>query len=91
MSLLKKGDRLLPENYRQVSLTSVPCKILEHMICSHLWKHFEGHDILTKLNHGFRSGYSTETKLLVTLHDLLKSFDSKNRILFSFFFAFQVS
>ena len=78
--VFKKGDRHLPENYRPVSLTSVPCKILEHIICSHLWKHFEGHDILTKLNHGFRLGYSTETQLLMTLHDLLKSFDCKKQV-----------
>ena len=34
--VFKKGDRHLPENYRPVSLTSVPCKILEHIICSHM-------------------------------------------------------
>ena len=38
-------------------------------------KHFDKYKILTSLNHGFRSGYSTETQLLVTLHDLLKSHD----------------
>ena len=28
--LYKKGDRALPSNYRPVSLTCVPCKMLEH-------------------------------------------------------------
>ena len=78
--VFKKGDRHLPENYRPVSLTSVPCKILEHIICSHMWKHFDKHNILTKLNHGFRSGFSTESQLLVTLHDFLKAFDKKQQI-----------
>jgi hypothetical protein len=30
-SIFKKGDKHLPETYRPVSLTSVPCKLLEHI------------------------------------------------------------
>ena len=39
--IFKKGNRHLPENYRPVSLTSVPCKILDHIICSHVRDHLE--------------------------------------------------
>ena len=39
-------------------------------------KHLERHKVLTSLNHGFRSGYSCETQLLVTLHDFMKSYDA---------------
>ena len=74
--LFKKGDKHSTENYRPVSLTSVPCKILEHIMCKHLLKHLEKNKILTSLNHGFRSGYSCESQLTVTLHDLFKSHDS---------------
>ena len=38
-------------------------------------KHFDKQNILTSLNHGFRSGYSTETQLLVTMDDLLQAND----------------
>ena len=69
--VFKKGDVHLAENYRPVSLTSVTCKLLEHIICKHLLTHLEKNNILTNLNHGFRSGYSCETQLLVTLNDLL--------------------
>ena len=48
---------------------------MEHIICSHMLKHFDKHNILTSLNHGFRSGYSTETQLLVTMQDLLQAND----------------
>jgi hypothetical protein len=75
----KKGDKHLPENYRPISLTSVCCKILEHIVYCHLMDHFEKHGTLTKLNHGFRAGYSCETQLLTTVNDLLKSFDTGNQ------------
>ena len=63
----------------QISLTSVPCKILEHIICHHIHLHLESNNILTHLNHGFRSGYSCESQLLTTTHDLLNSFDQKKK------------
>lgn len=37
--------------------------------------HLERNNILTSLNHGFRSGYSCETQLLTTVHDLLQNHD----------------
>ena len=35
--LFKKGDRSLACNYRPVSLTCVPCKLLEHIVCSNIY------------------------------------------------------
>jgi hypothetical protein len=72
-SVFKKGDRNKAENYRPVSLTSVACKTMEHVICHHLRNHLEQHNILTNKKHGFRSGFSCETQLLTTMDDLLKS------------------
>ena len=69
--VFKKEDVHLAKNYHPVSLTSVTCTLLEHIICKHLLTHLENNDILTNLNHGFRSGYSCETQLLGTLNDLL--------------------
>ena len=66
--VFKKGDRNLPENYRLISLTSVPCKILEHIICHPLLSHFEQQNTLTHRNHGFRCGFSCETQLLIRTH-----------------------
>ena len=79
-SIFKKGDKHLPENYRPVSLTSVICKILEHIICRHLLKHLEKHKILTNLNHGFRSGYSCETQLITTINDFLQEHDKGQQV-----------
>nr|KAG5694853.1 hypothetical protein BaRGS_028781 [Batillaria attramentaria] len=76
----KKGDRHLASNYRPISLTSVPCKLLEHIICRHIMTHLQSNNILTNLNHGFRSGFSTETQLLTTTNDLLTSFDQDTQV-----------
>ena len=37
--LFKKSDRALACNYRPMSLTCVPCKLLEHIVCSLLKYH----------------------------------------------------
>ncbi|XP_053403025.1 uncharacterized protein LOC128558204 [Mercenaria mercenaria] len=76
--VFKKGDVHLAENYRPVSLTCVTCKLLEHIICKHILAHLENNHILTSLNHGFRSGYSCETQLVTTVHDLLSKTDKGN-------------
>ena len=78
--IYKKGDRNLAQNYRPVSLTSVSCKILEHIIVKHMLNHFDKHNILTKFQHGFRRGLSCETQLLETTSDLLKSLDAGERV-----------
>ena len=75
----KKGDRHTPENYRPVSLTCALSKKLEHIICHHMLNHLDKHRVLTSLNHGFRSGYSCETQLVVTVHDLLNYFDQNKQ------------
>ena len=76
----KKGDGHTPENYRPVSLTCVLSKRLEHIICHHMLNHLDKHQVLTSLNHGFRSGYSCETQLVVTAHDLLNFYDQNRQV-----------
>lgn len=76
----KKGDRHAAENYRPVSLTCVISKLLEHIICHHMLDHLDKHKVLTSLNHGFRSGYSCETQLVVTAHDLLGYYDKNKQV-----------
>ena len=41
--IFKKGDRNRPENYRPVSLTSITCKTLEHIVCSSIHRHLKAH------------------------------------------------
>ena len=78
--IFKKGDRHQTQNYRPVSLTSISCKILEHIIVKHILNHFDLHKILTKFQHGFRSGLSCETQLLEAAYDFLSSLDARERV-----------
>ena len=78
--IFKKGNHNVAENYRPVSLTSVCCKILEHIICRHVLDHLDFHKILTCFQHGFRSAHSCETQLLLTLDDLMKARDKNIQV-----------
>jgi len=62
--IFKKGDKSKPSNYRPVSLTSICCKTLEHIIFSHLMKFSESHNILSDKQHGFRKKRSCESQLI---------------------------
>ena len=70
--IFKKGDKHAKANYRPVSLTSVCCQLLEHIVCKHVLSHLEAHSILSDLHHGFRSGHLCESQLLITIDDLLE-------------------
>lgn len=67
--IYKKGSRSLPENYRPVSLTAIPCKLFEHIVVSKIWEHLNKHGVITSQQHGFRTGLSCETQLIEALHD----------------------
>jgi hypothetical protein len=89
--IFKKGDKSKPANYRPVSLTSVCCKVIEHIIHSHLMKFFEDQNILTDYQHGFRKKRSCESQLITTIQDLASGIDSSTQIdaiLLDFFKAF---
>ena len=68
----KKGEKHLAQNYRPVSLTSITCKILEHIVHSSVMRHFDKHNILTDTQHGFRKSRSCETQLILTTHEIAK-------------------
>ena len=73
--IFKKGNRSHPLNYRPVSLTSVPSKILERIIRNHIMNHLEINNFLSNHQHGFRSGMSCLTQLLEYFMDLENALD----------------
>ena len=78
--VFKKGKKSDPSNYRPISLTCIASKILEHIVHSHVMKHFEHYNILTDCQHGFRSKRSTELQLILTIHDIASSLQQNKSI-----------
>jgi hypothetical protein len=78
--IFKKGDRGKPSNYRPVSLTSICCKTLEHILHSNIMGHLDQHHILTDRQFGFRKRHSCDAQLILTIQDLASSLDSGQQI-----------
>ena len=78
MPIFKKGDKHQPANYRPVSLTSITCKLLEHIMHSNTMQHFDNHNVLCDNQHGFTKRRSYETQLISTIQEL-SSFIAKGK------------
>ena len=72
----KAAARTDANNYRPVSLTSVPCKIMESIIKDAVLSHIESNDLITGHQHGFVSGRSCLTNLLEVLEAWTRVLDS---------------
>ena len=91
--IFKKGHRYEPLNYRPISLTSVCCKTMERIVCSHLRSYLECNSLLTPHQFGFRTGRSTMDQLLLVYDAVSKNTDRggvTDVILFDFSKAFDV-
>jgi len=64
MPIHKKGQKEDPGNYRPVSLTSVPGKVMEQSILSVLTRHVKDNQGFMPSQHGFMNGRSCSTSLI---------------------------
>ena len=69
----KKGEKYIAENYRPISLTCICCKLMEHIVTSHIMNHADKNSILYPLQHGFRSQRSCETQLVEFVEDITQN------------------
>ena len=77
VGIYKKGPKQEARNYRPISLTSVTCKILEHILFSQIMRHYTHHSFIPKTQHGFQKGLSCDTQLVTTIEQLQKGMDQK--------------
>jgi len=73
----KGGDRSVAKNYRPVSLTSVVCKQMEHIIAGYIRQVWENRDWLCEGQHGFRPGYSCDSQIITVCQDISDSLDQQ--------------
>jgi hypothetical protein len=78
-AVFKKDLKSNPANYRPISLTCLCCKVMEHIILSHVSKYLAYHDILINEQHGFRKLFSCETQLITAINDWEKSIKHKKQ------------
>ena len=67
-------------SYRPVSLTCVPCKLLEDIVCSNIMTHLDGYKLLSDRQHAFRKGHSCETQLTTVINDWAKILDNRGQV-----------
>ena len=77
---LKKEIGLWACNYRPVSLTCVPCKLFEHIVCSYIMSHLDEYKILSDRQHAFRKRHSCETQLITVINDWAKLLDYSGQV-----------
>ena len=74
-AIFKSGSKSKSENYRPISLTSVPGKIMERLIRDKIVDHMKQNQLFSKSQHGFLAGRSCTTQLLEFLEDITTALD----------------
>lgn len=74
--IYKKGDKLVPANFRPISLTSIVCRTMEKIIAERLREFLSEEHIIIDEQHGFVSKRSIVTNLLQCVNQWIKNHDN---------------
>ena len=78
--VFKKSCPSSPNNYRPISLTCVPCKIMESIIKDHMLTCLNANNLILANLHGFTPNKSTFTQLVECVHDWTSAVESRSPV-----------
>ncbi|XP_064923730.1 SH2 domain-containing protein 4B isoform X1 [Columba livia] len=73
--VFKNGKKEDPGNYRPVSLTSIPGKVMEQLILGAISRHIRDKRVIRGSQHGFTKGKSCFTNLIDFYEDIMRWID----------------
>ena len=62
------------------SYSCVPCKLLEHIVCSNIMAYMDEHKLLSNRHYAFRKKHSCETQLITVTDDWAKILDKGGQV-----------
>jgi hypothetical protein len=78
--IFKKGTKGDPGNYRPVSLTSVPCKMLEAIVKDKVMSHLLENKLISDSQHGFMPGKSCASNLVEFMDFVTEAVDKGSSV-----------
>ena len=78
--VFKKGSKGDSANYRPVSLTCVVGKVMESLVRDKIMEHLDRNSLIRPSQHGFMSGRSTATSMLVYMEALTRLLDGGHTV-----------
>ena len=78
--IYKKGKKCDASNYRPISLTSIPGKLMESLIKAKIVDHIDYNNLINQSQHGFMSNKSTITNLVQFFNKITEDVDNGEAI-----------
>ena len=75
-AISKKGEKSKADNYRPISLTSVPGELMERPVRNAIVEHMTTKNLFSESQHGFLKGKSCVTQWLEYLEDITEAMDN---------------
>ena len=73
--IFKKGSKLIPANYRPISLLSNINKVIEKLVFSRIFSHIQNNKLIYNLQYGFRPKHSTDHALINITENIRDALD----------------
>ncbi len=80
MPIFKKGDKMLADSYRPISIVPIFSKIFESILLNQLNSYFTSNGLLSQSQFGFREGRSTTGAIMEVVNSTLEAFERKERV-----------